>query len=70
MIRSRILLGMSLLTLVAAIALAADLQGPRIYVAEPRYDLGLVTEGAVPEHVFEIKNVGDELLIIQRLQPS
>jgi hypothetical protein len=49
---------------------AAAPQGPRIYIAEPRADLGTVAEGAVVDHVFEIKNVGDEPLVIQRLQPS
>lgn len=51
-------------------AFAADIQGPRIYVAEPRHDLGMVKEGDMPEHAFEIRNVGDEPLIIQRVQPS
>ena len=54
----------------ASSACAAALQGPRIYVAEPKHDLGSVIEGDVVEHVFELKNVGDEPLVIQRLQPS
>ena len=49
---------------------AEERQGPRISVKEARYDLGKVDQGGQPEHVFEIKNVGDELLEIKQIQPT
>jgi hypothetical protein len=52
------------------VAIAAERQGPRIYVQEGRFDLGTVEQGAVPEHIFEIKNLGDEVLEIGRVQPT
>ena len=60
---------------VAAVAIATagfsgELQGPRIYVKESYFDFGTVRPGAQPEHIFEIKNVGDEVLDIQRVQPT
>jgi len=58
------------LVLCAAFSAAAERQGPRIYLQESRFDLGTVAQGAVPEHIFEIKNVGDEVLEIGRVQPT
>jgi len=49
---------------------AGEHQGPRIYVKESNVDLGTVRPGSHPEHIFEIKNVGDEVLEIQRVQPT
>ena len=49
---------------------AGELQGPRIYVQESNFDFGTVRPGAQPEHIFEIKNVGNEVLDIQRVQPT
>ena len=51
-------------------AAAEERKGPRISVSEARYDLGRVDQGLQPEHVFEIKNVGDELLEIRQIQPT
>jgi hypothetical protein len=51
-------------------AIAAERQGPRIYVQEGQFDLGTVDQGSVPEHIFEIKNLGDEVLEIGRVQPT
>jgi hypothetical protein len=63
--------GLAVAVLCLAVTLsAAERQGPRIYLQESRFDLGTVTQGAVPEHVFEIKNVGDEVLEIGRVQPT
>ena len=60
---------------IAAVAITAagsagEQQGPRIYVKESNFDLGTVRPGSQPEHIFEIKNVGDEVLEIQRVQPT
>ena len=49
---------------------AGERQGPRIMVKESRFDLGMVGQGTQPEHIFEIKNTGDELLEIQQIQPT
>jgi len=49
---------------------AGERQGPRISVTEARHDLGLVDQGTQPEHIFEIRNTGDELLEIRQLQPT
>ena len=45
-------------------------QGPRIDVKEDRVDLGEVKRGVEATHVFEIGNVGDEVLVIQKVQTS
>ena len=64
-----------LMLVVAAVAITAagyagELPGPRIYVKESHFDFGTVRPGAQPEHIFEIKNVGNEVLDIQRVQPT
>jgi len=61
--------------LLAAVVLAGDLsagerQGPRISVKESGFDLGEVVQGAKAEHIFEIKNIGDELLEIRQIEPT
>ena len=67
--------GISMVVL-AAVAIAASgfagdqRQGPRIFVKDALFDIGTVEPGAQPEHIFEIKNVGDEVLDIQRVQPT
>ncbi len=45
-------------------------RGPRIEVKEDHVDLGPVKEGVVAEHEFELRNAGDEVLVIQRVQTS
>jgi hypothetical protein len=51
-------------------ASAVEQQGPRIYIGEGRFDFGSVAAGRQPEHTFEIKNVGDEVLEIRKVQPT
>jgi len=48
----------------------AEAEGPRISIKEPRFDFGTVKEGDQPEHIFEIKNVGDSVLAIFKVQPT
>jgi len=55
---------------ITAAGFAGERQGPRIYLKESNFDFGTVGPGAQPEHIFEIKNVGDEVLDIQRIQPT
>jgi hypothetical protein len=65
-----ILAGLVLGLVLQGAVVAAERQGPRIYVHESRFDLGSVVQGAVPEHVFEIRNLGDEVLEIGRIHPT
>jgi hypothetical protein len=39
-------------------------------VKDSKFDFGTVRQGTQPEHIFEVKNVGDEVLDIQRIQPT
>ena len=56
--------------LLAGSVSAGEHRGPRISVKDDRYDFGEVSQGARPEHIFEIKNTGDELLEIAQIQPA
>ena len=49
---------------------ASEQQGPRIYIGEGPFDFGSVAAGSQPEHIFEIKNVGDEVLELRKVQPT
>ena len=49
---------------------ALDNTGPKIEIKEMRYDFGKVVQGTRVEHIFEIKNVGSEQLVIERVQPT
>jgi len=55
---------------IAAAGFAGERQGPRIVVKESKFDFGTVRPGTQTEHIFEVKNVGDEVLDIQRVQPT
>ena len=55
---------------ITAAGSAGEHQGPRIYVKDSHFDFGTVSPGSQPEHIFEIKNVGDEVLEIHRVQPT
>ena len=66
-----VLMSMILVGLVWAGPLAAlDYKGPRIEIKEMRYDLGKVDQGAQVSQVFEVKNVGSEQLIIEKVQST
>jgi hypothetical protein len=49
---------------------AQDNKGPKIEVKELQHDFGKVAEGTVASHIFEIRNAGNETLIIERIVPS
>ena len=51
-------------------ASASDPPAPRIHIGEGRFDFGTVAAGSRPEHIFDIKNVGDEVLEISKVQPT
>lgn len=66
-----VLMSMVMVGLLSAGALAAlDYKGPRIEIKEMRYDLGKVAQGTQVSHVFEVKNVGSEQLVIEKVQPA
>ena len=66
-----LLLSMVMVGLLYAGPLAAlDYNGPRIEIKEMRYDLGKVAQGTQVSQIFEVKNVGTEQLIIQKVQPT
>ncbi len=49
---------------------ALDTKGPKIEIKEMRHDFGKVVQGTKAEYIFEIKNTGNEPLVIQKVQPS
>lgn len=55
---------------IAGAGFSGERQGPRIFVQDSKFDFGTVRTGTQPEHIFEVKNVGDEVLDIQRIQPT
>ena len=46
----------------------AERIGPKLQIDEPNFDWGTVVRGAVIEHTFTIKNVGDEPLKIRTVR--
>ncbi len=56
--------------LCTALLSAQEYNGPKIEVRELRYDFGKVVQGKQVSHVFEVKNAGKEVLIIERVQSS
>lgn len=49
---------------------AQENQGARIEVNELRYNFGKVAQGVQASHVFEIRSVGTETLVIEQIQPG
>jgi len=49
---------------------AQEPKGPRIEVKEERYNAGKVVQGEQVVHVFDIRNAGDGVLEIQKVQTS
>ncbi len=45
-------------------------EGPAIHVAEPTFDFGDVARGEKISHVFKLKNVGNEVLHIDKARGS
>ncbi len=64
-----------LFVVMIAIALAGllpaqEVKGPRIVARDAQYDFGKVTQGTTVSHVFDVRNAGNEPLIIDRVVPS
>lgn len=45
-------------------------KGPKIEVRQDRHDFGKIAQGIEAIHVFDIRNAGDELLEIQKVETS
>ena len=59
----------SILLLAAAIATGLH-AAPKIECDQPKYDFGTSLNDQTIEHVFTLRNAGDEELVIQNVQPS
>jgi hypothetical protein len=66
------LFAMSIVAAVLGIGplMAQEYTGPRIEAKELRHDFGKVVQGTQVSHVFEIKSVGKEALVIEKVQSS
>jgi hypothetical protein len=49
---------------------AEEQKGPRLEIKEEHYDAGKVAQGEQVVHVFEVRNAGDAILEIQKVQTS
>ncbi len=47
-----------------------DHKAPRIEIKEERFDFGKVTQGEQAVHVFDIRNAGNDVLEVQKVQTS
>ncbi len=66
-----VVLSMMMAGLLFAGPLAAlDNKGPKIEIREMRHDFGKVVQGTKAEYIFEVKNVGNEQLVIEKATPS
>jgi hypothetical protein len=69
----RLILAAITLTVLAGIGSVAPAQeynGPKALVDQLKYHVGKVVQGEQAEHVFELRSVGKEALVIDRIQPS
>ena len=55
---------------IGSVAPAQDYTGPKALVDQLKYHLGKVVQGEQAEHVFELRSVGKEALVIDRIQSS
>jgi len=58
------------LTVLAGHLPAQEVKGPKLAAAEIKFDFGKVLQGTQVSHVFEVRNIGNEPLIIDRVVPS
>ena len=56
--------------LCAGLVTAQDNKGPKIEINEMRYDFGKIVQGTQATHVFDVKNTGNEQLVIEKVQTS
>jgi hypothetical protein len=72
-IMKRLVLAVIALTALAgsgSVAPAQEYKGPKVSVDQLKYHFGKVVQGAQAEHIFEMRSVGKEALVIERIQPS
>jgi len=55
---------------IGSVAPAQDYTGPKVLVDQLKYHIGKVVQGEKAEHVFELRSVGKEALVIERVQSS
>lgn len=55
---------------IGSVAPAQEYEGPKASVDQLKYHFGKVVQGVQAEHVFEIRSVGKETLVIDRIQSS
>jgi len=72
MVMKKTMIGIVLLTAVAAAGLSAaqEVKAPKISAREVKHDFGKVVQGTQVSHVFEITNSGNDTLIIEQVQTS
>ncbi len=49
---------------------AQEIRGPKIEVKGDRFDFGKVVQGTPAVHTFEVRNSGNEPLVIERVQTT
>jgi hypothetical protein len=59
-----------LIVVLAGVLPAQEVKGPRIETREVKHDFGKVVQGTTVSHVFEVRDTGNEPLIIDRVVPS
>lgn len=52
------------------VAPAQEYTGPKVLVDQLKHHFGTVVQGEQAEHVFELRSVGKEALVIDRIQSS
>jgi hypothetical protein len=55
---------------IGSIVPAQEGMGPKVAVDQLNYYFGKVVQGEQAEHVFELRSVGKETLVIERIQSS
>jgi hypothetical protein len=55
---------------IGSVAPAQEYKGPKVLVDQLKYHFGKVAQGGQAEHVFELRSVGNEALVIDRIQSS
>jgi hypothetical protein len=53
-----------------SVAPAQEYEGPKVLVDQLKHHFGKVVQGEQAEHVFEMRSVGKEALVIDRIQSS
>jgi hypothetical protein len=67
-----VLAAMALIALAAigSVAPAQEYEGPKVLVDQLKHHFGKVVQGEQAEHVFEMRSVGKDALVIDRIQSS